>query len=479
MIKSVSCGALVIIIAVFYYRWQSTVTTTANLTLIEKNVIFAWDKHIKFPSSSFQRLSVGVNSNLDIIVDGVKLLKKLGISPGKQKNHDIIDNLEELQETFSYFFDKGSAAERIFSEPSIYKQITNAAKTLPGVEYYIGGNAALMATKASVLFPDVEIQFVGPIGPKLAQMMPKSINIPKNSHISEDELHLIMEYKVGQSWGDSTAPVATRFITSYDESNSKVTMLERYFEDLKDFQPDLALISGLHLLDGETQEFFTKRIDSFISGLRSIPRTVPVHLELASMANKEFVKNILNKVLPEITSLGLNEQELVFSAYAAGGPHGEDYENHNGQPIIHRVADIMSWLLTTYGYSKNNPNSRLTRIHFHSLTYHIAGVHPDVWGNVESATMAGARVAGLQACDVTQLDPNIIDLHIPLKYNLFSGDIERSFNSSHPLHRWKLNGHEFVFSPVLVCKKPLKTVGLGDAISATGLMYSKFTFPVS
>ncbi len=28
--------------------------------------------------------------------------------------------------------------------------------------------------------------------------------------------------------------------------------------------------------------------------------------------------------------------------------------------------------------------------------------------------------------------------------------------------------------PVLVCKRPLKTVGLGDAISASGLLYNVF-----
>ncbi|ESO88231.1 hypothetical protein LOTGIDRAFT_126443, partial [Lottia gigantea] len=418
-----------------------------------------------------------VNGNLDVIVDGVNLLKKMKITPGRLQNHAIINNLQELQETFHHFFTQGSAAERIFTDPVLYEKITQTADDVDGAEYYIGGNAALMATTTSVLFPNVQIQFVGPIGPKLLKMMPNSIIIPENSHIKHDETHLIMEYKVGERWGDSTANVATRFITSYDESNSKMTMLETFFQNVQDFKPDLVLLSGLHLLDGERDEFFRKRIDAFTAGVGNIPTNVPVHLELASMADKEYVQHILQKVLPSITSLGLNEQELFFSSYAAGGPHAEDFHNMNGQPLIHRISDIILWLLKTYGYSDKNPNSRLTRIHFHSLTYHIAGVNPNVWSNIESGMMAGVRVAGLQACNVKTLSPDLVDLRIPLKYQLYTGDIYREFNASQPVNSWILDGFQFVFSPVLVCKQPVKTVGLGDAISATGLMYSQFNSP--
>ena len=53
-----------------------------------------------------------------------------------------------------------------------------------------------------------------------------------------------MEYKVGEKWGDAEATVATRFITSYDVSNSKSLMLEPFFESIKTFNPDLIAISG-------------------------------------------------------------------------------------------------------------------------------------------------------------------------------------------------------------------------------------------
>lgn len=181
------------------------------------------------------------------------------------------------------------------------------------------------------------------------------------------------------------------------------------------------------------------------------------------------------QVLPQITSLGLNEQELAFASIAMGGPHSKLLENSEGQPIIHVMSDVIQWLLNTFGKSSSRPDSRLTRVHFHSLTYHIVGAHKSQWGNVRSAAMAGSRIAGLQACDVEDSDPDLVDLKIPLEFQLHSGDTQRKFDATSPAYSWTLGDFHFVFSPVLVCKHPEKTVGLGDAISATGLMFSQFS----
>ena len=134
------------------------------------------------------------------------------------------------------------------------------------------------------------------MGPKLQNLLPQSLNIPSASNIPVDEVHLIMEYQVGEKWGESTAPVATRFITSYDESNSKVTMIETFFKNVLPHDPDLILLSGLHLLEGQSQEFFSQRLAVIKDGLSNISPELPVHLELASMANKAFVKEILEQV---------------------------------------------------------------------------------------------------------------------------------------------------------------------------------------
>jgi len=183
------------------------------------------------------------------------------------------------------------------------------------------------------------------------------------------------------------------------------------------------------------------------------------------------------QIVPEVTSLGLNEQELTFSAHVAGGPHADYYLSRTGQPEIEKIGDMVLWMLKKYGYSKDNPNSRLTRVHFHSLTYHIVGTLPAAWHNSESAVAAGTRMAGRQACDTKSLSPFDIELRIPMSFKLHSGSEEQSFDERNPVISWDREGFHFVLSPVLVCISPSKTVGLGDSISATGLMYSEFRYP--
>lgn len=102
--------------------------------------------------------------------------------------------------------------------------------------------------------------------------------------------------KVGQRWGTVQAPVATRFICSYDASNSEMTMLETFLANLHDFQPNLVLISGLHMLDGQGPNFFEARLDALVAGLNKVDRGIPVHLEFASMVDRNFMRAILEKV---------------------------------------------------------------------------------------------------------------------------------------------------------------------------------------
>lgn len=71
-----------------------------------------------------------INSNVDLIVPGVELLLKLNITPGNDFNHDQLYTLDHLQETFSHFFRKGSAAERAFMDDKLFRKIVSEAEKL-------------------------------------------------------------------------------------------------------------------------------------------------------------------------------------------------------------------------------------------------------------------------------------------------------------------------------------------------------------
>ena len=187
--------------------------------------------------------------------------------------------------------------------------------------------------------------------------------------------------------------------------------------------------------------------------------------------------------------MGLNEQELLFLSHSSGqAPHASYFTDINGQPDLPKIIDILEWTLTTFGKSHNN-NSKFTRIHFHSLLYHIiALIETNEWSNTVSSLITGAKIASKQAAGLEFYDEeneeilhDLVHLRIDRLLNeekniLFkiADDKYVELNSSRPVIEFNRGRIKFFFTPVLVCKIPVKTVGLGDAISSMGLLYNSY-----
>lgn len=174
-------------------------------------------------------------------------------------------------------------------------------------------------------------------------------------------------------------------------------------------------------------------------------------------------------------SIGLNEQELLFLTQAAAGPHAS-LTSWNGIPDVGAVSDILFWILKEHGRTPKKA-SDLTRIHFHTLAYHVLATVDGYWANQVAAVAAGARVAGTQACATETIDTSRVFLKAPREFatSRIGESSVVSLNPSAPVSEWHRDGISFYYTPVLVCRDPLRTVGLGDAISAEGLLYSEFS----
>ena len=69
-----------------------------------------------------ERVAVGYNTNLDLVCDGVKIMESLFDSQRSLKPFQssiTIDTLEEFGSNFGFFFNQGSAAERLVSDPIV------------------------------------------------------------------------------------------------------------------------------------------------------------------------------------------------------------------------------------------------------------------------------------------------------------------------------------------------------------------------
>ncbi|XP_043933587.1 ADP-dependent glucokinase [Protopterus annectens] len=194
----------------------------------------------------------------------------------------------------------------------------------------------------------------------------------------------------------------------------------------------------------------------------------------AALIGQKLARNPnLTQVFPVVHSIGLNEQELLFISKSVSGPH-LSLLSRDGVPDVGVVSDIIFWILKEFGKTDSKSRSNLTRIHFHTLAYHILATVGGFWENQVSSVAAGARVAGTKACGTDSIDSKRVFLKAPLEFST-SKTAEStciSLNLSRPVAEWHRDDIYFYFTPVLICRDPLRTVGLGDAISAEGLLYS-------
>jgi ADP-dependent glucokinase len=99
---------------------------------------------------------------------------------------------------------------------------------------------------------------MGPIGPKLRELLNSNIIISNSTLIDQDEVHVIMEYNAGEAviMPDGqvvSTPNANRFIVTHDIYNSKMEMLDEFFASVSANEPDIVILSGLHLLESQQE----------------------------------------------------------------------------------------------------------------------------------------------------------------------------------------------------------------------------------
>lgn len=75
-------------------------------------------------------VAIGYNTNVDLIVDGIGLIERLKMDIDEPRDRSVITSIEELGQSFLYYFEKGSAAERTITNADACKQIIDEAQKL-------------------------------------------------------------------------------------------------------------------------------------------------------------------------------------------------------------------------------------------------------------------------------------------------------------------------------------------------------------
>lgn len=132
------------------------------------------------------------------------------------------------------------------SNEILFDELVAKARSLPTSYSAIGGNAPVMAMRFAKEGCDVVL--AAKMTQSLKLMIPGSIEV-YGGDVDRDDVHLILEYKFGESWGPYTSARANRYIIHNDNNNPTVSSLEDFDKILPDFKPDLFVVSGLQMMD--------------------------------------------------------------------------------------------------------------------------------------------------------------------------------------------------------------------------------------
>lgn len=471
-------------------------------------------------SKSESVIAVGTNICIDLVVNAEEFFAANKHFP----THNTIDTPEsskisseqDLVDMYGYFFQRGAAAER-FVKPEFFAQLIKTATTLSSTEKRIGGNAALMGNNLAKRGHTVLMS--GRDSDAFRSLVNERVTFSEPSDTHEVEMHIILEYGSGDSFQGLTSDRANRLILSPFVVPS-ITALQSWANSVESFEPSPSalIFSGLHLFENDSPHEWTPYIDAANVVLSRTTNSIPQHLELASLSNEDLTKDIVKGLFPAVSSVGFNEQELGALFYALGGsyddlPTKQCNPQRDAEAKRHRILrwkivkrlmgllDLESMLpevdppdippclvgdapkvaaisaaLEYVFKAAHAQGATVSRFHFHSLGYHIiasakSSYNLRQWSDATTSAAAGSITATYQACNVSsheELHGDDLKLIVSTHVDVDGlGTDVRELQQDTALQVWDTDSLTITFVPVLVCKTPLVTVGLGDAISSS------------
>ncbi|KAK2158578.1 hypothetical protein LSH36_167g06004 [Paralvinella palmiformis] len=418
------------------------------------------------------RVAVGFGSCLDLIADGLSVLDRVGAEPPVRPRHvNEISSLTEFEEIFAYFFRHGAAAERFVSNDTLFSSLTEAARNIVTTQYKMGGNAPVMASRFHQ--EGCKVLLGAQMSSTLKTEVSNDIQVV-GDELSEDDVHLLLEYSKGHRWGQYQAQRANRFIVHSDVNNPMLVSLESFADELSMFSPNLLVIGGIQMMDNfpfqpGQREARLKKLGQLLA---SIPKETSIHFEMASFAEESCLQDVVEHILYYTDSLGMNEQELpnLFSLLSNGSMTliSDPYP---------RVATTLDQMRAVYQILRDTPSvngrRKLSRLHVHTLAFQaILTTKNSRWKNAMSAAAKASLTANRHTCgsDYISIEKAKILLDESFSMSRDEGSPRVQFQYDRPVSCWEEDDFSICLAPVLVCTDVVQTGGGGDNISSAGLV---------
>ena len=387
----------------------------------------------------------GFNANIDYIYSFDDI--DLDLEDVEARNMETVKNPEELKSVLKYCMENNGNKE-------VHGK--HMAREFPGADKRLGGQGGIIADFLSKT--DNYVVFYTPmLSKELAEKIDSEVVYPVadgglklkriRDAVNTDRTkeNMIVEYE-----NEHTG----RFIVS-DTLQGFGPYFRKGVEDnldKLDEEIDGAVLSGFHDADGN----FEAKIDKAEIQLSQIKS--PKHLEYTGM-EKEKSRKILESLIPEFDSIGLDESEAL----------------EIGKMLEHELGDELS-LGEAFQLSKTLIEDReLERVHIHTYRYHVTvtAEEYDTMPEKIRESMLYAENCALAMADTGEV-PESTDLE---NYSLENKHVHMLDDLEHFQHHLDLENFvesgiasvedfNVVAIPTLIHENPERVVGMGDIISS-------------
>ncbi|AEK73973.1 ADP-specific phosphofructokinase [Thermococcus sp. 4557] len=291
---------------------------------------------------------------------------------------------------------------------------------------------------------------------------------PREAYREGDPIKVnrIFEFRAGTTFrlGNETiqVPFSGRFIVS-----ARFESIRIYTDpELKPFLPEIglqvdgAILSGyqgikLRYSDGKDANHYLREAKKDILLLKR-EKDVKVHLEFASIQNRELRKKVIYNLFPLVDSVGMDEAEIAHVLNALG------YSKLSDRIFTYnRIED------TVLGGKILIDEMNLEVLQIHTIYYIMYITHSDnplsedeLRSSLELATTLAAARASLGEIR----SPEDFKVGTSVPYNERGEYVKLRFEEAK--RRLRTREYKVVIIPTRLVRNPVSTVGLGDTISA-------------
>ena len=387
-------------------------------------------------------LAFGFASLIDIRMRFVDFIKHFP-APAESKYHEELKTKQQMLETLAFSFSTGRGAEFRVPE-ALFSEILSV---IPSVQSWrtLGGNGATMCKRAS--HEGCNAYLVSPITEEMKKYFLEEKTIFLNKVLDTPDLHVILEYREGESWGKYVASRSNRFYLNHDIHNIDPQVFEsvKLIEGVQVFA-----IGGFQLVESSLKE------DEFMKNalektLEIKEKAVKIHFEMGDFHTYPYFSK-LQSLVKESDSIGMNEQELgILLCHLKKIKFG-------GYPSKASVKRYLSDLSDLIGELKRN-EYKANRIHLHTIYSQIICSN-SLWTHPLKAAARSAILAGQFACNNTDLQNN--------SFEFYKG---KDWKPEDVTKCWQEQSMTCCLALNPTCTQVVQVSGLGDNISATGLVY--------